>query len=87
MVEEKFTIKRPEGFHLKPAANLFETAKKFDCKTNIVYNEQTIEANNVIAIVAACIDCNSSFTVLCDGPEEKECLDAIKKLAKNNFDN
>lgn len=85
MVSETITINTKAGFHLRPAGVLSKKASEFNCTTTLIHNENRINTKSVMLIVAECIKTGHEVTFECDGPQEKECLQAIIDLASTNF--
>lgn len=80
MVERKVTVVNPTGLHLRPAGLLCQTSMKFDSKVMIFYKEKEINAKSVLNVMASGIRCGDEITVHCDGPDEKEAIEAVCNL-------
>ena len=79
MVERKVTVVNPTGLHLRPAGLLCQTSMKFD------YKEKEINAKSVLNVMASGIRCGDEITVHCDGPDEKEAIEAVCNLIETGL--
>ena len=87
MVERKVTVVNPTGLHLRPAGLLCQTSMKFDSKVMIFYKEKEINAKSVLNVMASVIRCGDEITVHCDGPDEKEAMEAVCDLIETGLHN
>lgn len=85
MVERKVTVVNPTGLHLRPAGLLCQTSMKFDSKVMIFYKEKEINAKSVLNVMASGIRCGDEITVHCDGPDEKEVIEAVCNLIETGL--
>ena len=90
MVERKVTVVNPTGLHLRPAGLLCQTSMKFDSKVMIFYKEKEINAKKIVAksvlnVMASGIRCGDEITVHCDGPDEKEAIEAVCNLIETGL--
>ena len=85
MVERKVTVVNPTGLHLRPAGLLCQTSMKFDSKVMIFYKEKEINAKSVLNVMASGIRCGDEITVHCDGPDEKEAIEAVCNLIETGL--
>lgn len=80
MVSRTFVIKNNAGLHLKPAALLCEEAIKYQSSITLKSGTVTTNAKSVLNVLSACVKCNDSITLICDGEDEQEALDALESL-------
>ncbi len=85
MIKKSFTIKNKTGLHARPAAMLVKTTGKF--KSDIFISKDGLEVNgkSIMGVMTLAAESGSVIDVTMDGPDEKELLDALEKLIKNDF--
>ncbi len=78
MVQITVTIKNPTGLHARPAASFLKVVKQFPCRTTLIRGGETINAKSMIALMSAGIECGQEVTIVCDGEQEQEALEALQ---------
>ncbi|WP_029323240.1 HPr family phosphocarrier protein [Butyrivibrio sp. AE3004] len=77
MITQKVTIKNPTGLHLRPAGNLCKVAMNYKSHITFMYGENSANAKSVLSVLGACIKCGDELEFKCEGPDEKEAMDAL----------
>lgn len=77
MLSQKIKITNPTGLHLRPAGNLCREAMKYKCKVTFEYDGNSANAKSVLSVLGACIKFGDEITLICDGEDEEEALNAI----------
>ena len=85
MVSQKVTIKNPTGLHLRPAGILCKEAMQFKAHITFLYRGNIANAKSVLSVLGACIKTGDELEFICDGPDEKEALEAIITIVKNGL--
>ena len=85
MVSKKIQVVNPTGLHLRPAGLVCQTSMKFTPKVNLLYKDKEINAKSVLNVMAAGIKCGTEIEVCCEGPDEKEALEAVCKLIETEL--
>lgn len=80
MVSQTFVIRNHAGLHLKPAAMLCTEAIKYKSSITLSFADTETNAKSVLSVLSACVKCNDSITISCDGPDENEALECLRKL-------
>lgn len=80
MVSKTFIIKNNAGLHLKPAALLCEEAIKYQSSITLRSGTVTTNAKSVLNVLSACVKCNDSITLICEGEDEQEALENLGRL-------
>lgn len=80
MVSQTFVIRNHAGLHLKPAAMLCTEAIKYKSSITLSFADTETNAKSVLSVLSACVKCNDSITISCDGPDENEALESLRKL-------
>ena len=83
MVSEKVIIKNPTGLHLRPAGLFCKTAMEFKSKITVYkktrYEDVTANAKSVLSVLGACIKSGDVITLICEGEDEEEAMEAMIK--------
>lgn len=77
MVSQKVTIINPTGLHLRPAGQLCEKAMKFQSKVSFEKEGNIGNAKSVLSVLGACVKTGEEITIICEGVDEAEALEAI----------
>lgn len=81
MVSEKIIIDCPQGIHLRPAGSLCETAMQFASHVTLeLPNGRSANAKSVLSVLAAGVRCGDEILLKCDGSDEQEALEKVKKV-------
>lgn len=77
MVSKKVTVKNPTGLHLRPAGNLCKEAMKYKSMIKFQFHNTTANAKSVLSVLGACVKSGDEITLICEGEDEQEALDAL----------
>lgn len=77
MLSQAIKIMNPTGLHLRPAGNLCNEAMKYKSKVTFEYRGNTANAKSVLSVLGACIKSGDEITLICDGEDEQEALEAL----------
>ena len=85
MIQKDFVIKNENGFHARPAGVLVKEIKPFTCSVTLKLNDKEFNAKSILGVMSACIKSNDTITMVCDGSDEKECMEAITKAIESGL--
>ncbi|MCK5242622.1 HPr family phosphocarrier protein [bacterium] len=85
MMEKEVVIENKLGMHLRAAAMFIETGNKFQCQIHLRKDERMVNAKSIMGLMALGAACDSKLTVVTDGEDEKEALEALVQLIQNRF--
>ena len=85
MVNASTVIKNSSGLHLRPAGVLCKEALKYKPKVSFRMGNTTANAKSVLSVLGACVKSGDEIEFVCDGPDEKEALAAMLRLAEEGF--
>lgn len=85
MLSKNLTVVNPSGLHLRPAGVLSQTAMKFKCDVTIQCGEKKIIAKSVLNVMAAGIKAGTDITLICDGEDEAEAMEAISQAIESGL--
>ena len=85
MVSKEVKITNPTGLHLRPAGNLCKEAMKYKSKITFTYGANVANAKSVLSVLGACIKFGDEITLICEGEDEKEALDALVEFMEKGL--
>ncbi len=86
MTTKKVTIKNRAGIHARPAALIVNTANEYDSEVYLEKDEMRINGKSIMGIITLGAGFNSEISVMADGEDEAEAVDAIAQLFENRFE-
>jgi phosphocarrier protein len=86
MREQKVTIRNRAGIHARPAALLVQTANQFSSEIFFEKNSEKINAKSIMGIITLGATYKSEITIIADGPDDKEAVEALATLFENKFE-
>lgn len=86
MTTKTVTIKNRAGIHARPAALIAQTANRFASEILIEREDTRINAKSIMGIITMAASYNTELTLVADGADEKEAVDAINALFDNKFE-
>jgi len=85
MVQKELTILNRLGLHARPAAQIVQTAAKFQSDVEITKDHVTINAKSIMGVMMLAAEFGSSVCVTAKGTDEVQALAALEKLFNEKF--
>ena len=85
MIELQITITNSAGLHARPAAQFVQKAASFKSKIKISANQKVADGKSILAVMSMGLKQNAQVVITAEGEDEKECIQALEELIKNNF--
>lgn len=85
MVSRKVTVTNPTGLHLRPAGNLCKKAMKYKSMITFQFRDTTANAKSVLSVLGACVKSGDEITLICEGEDEQEALDALTAAVESGL--
>ena len=85
MVSRTFTKKNRAGLHLKPAAALCTEAIKYQSSITLTFGNTTTNAKSVLNVLSACVKCEDTIILTCDGEDEEMALENLTRLIESGL--
>lgn len=79
MVKKDVTVKSVSGLHARPGSNLVELSLTFNSDIKLIHNGNNINAKEILEVMMGNINCGDKLTVLVEGDDEQQALDAVCK--------
>lgn len=85
MIEEVLIIKNKHGLHARPAAQFVKIAGRFKSDIKVIKDELVINGKSIMGIMMLAAEPGSEISIITDGPDEREAIDALKELILKDF--
>ena len=85
MVSRKVTVTNPTGLHIRPAGNLCKEAMKYKSMITFQFRDTTANAKSVLSVLGACVKSGDEITLICEGEDEQEALDALTAAVESGL--
>jgi len=86
MLRKEFTIENEVGLHARPASVLVQTANRFVSTITIIKRDgEKANAKSIINVLSLGVEKGTKITIEIEGEDEKEAMEAITSLIKNDF--
>lgn len=86
MTERHLEIVNRLGLHARAAAKLVHTAGRFGCNVTLVKEGEAVDAKSILGLMALGAAKGAKISIICDGVDESEAIEAISELIENRFD-
>jgi phosphocarrier protein len=86
LIEKKVTIINKFGLHARPAMRFVETANKFSCSIDVSKESLKVDAKSIMAVMRLAAAQNAVLTILVDGEDAEEAMEALTSLIESGFD-
>ena len=85
MTNREVTVTNDAGIHTRPASLIVKTASRFDSDIFIRKGDYEINGKSVIGVMTLAAAPGATLTLVADGPDEVEALDALEDLFDRGF--
>lgn len=89
MIEKEFVMENRLGLHARPAALFVQTGSRFKCGVKVAKESDgekiVVNGKSVMGLMMLAVACGESISLMLDGPDEKEALEAFKALFAEKF--
>ncbi len=86
MTERDLEICNRLGLHARAAAKLVHTAGRFGCEVTLIKEGEAVDAKSILGLMAIGAAQGTKISIVCDGEDESEAIDAVTGLIQNKFD-
>ena len=85
MHENKATILKQIGLHARPATFLIQKANEFKSSIWIEKDERRVNAKSLLGVLSLGVAKDATISIIADGPDEVEAVDALCALINSDF--
>ena len=85
MYSKEVTLQNQVGLHARPATFFIQKANEFKSSIWVEKEERKVNAKSLLGILSLGITRGTAITIIADGLDEKEAVDALYELIDTNF--
>ncbi|MBQ2830087.1 MAG: HPr family phosphocarrier protein [Oscillospiraceae bacterium] len=85
MYTQEVTIKNEVGLHARPATFFIQKANEFKSGIWVEKDARRVNAKSLLGVLSLGITKDMSITLIADGVDEKEAVEALAELAASNL--
>lgn len=79
MVKGIIDLRDVSRLHLRPATKLGKIACQYKCSVKLVSGNISANVKSIISLLGSCVKFEDEVELICDGEDENEAFEAIKK--------
>ena len=83
MYTREITVKNEVGLHARPATYFIQKATEFTSGIWVEKEERRVNAKSLLGVLSLGIMKDTTVTLIADGSDEKEAVDALAELIEN----
>ena len=83
MYTREITVKNEVGLHARPATYFIQKANEFKSGSWVEKEERRVNAKSLLGVLSLGIMKDTTVTLIADGSDEKEAVDALAELIEN----
>ena len=85
MYTQEITVNNEVGLHARPATFFIQKANEYKCSIWVERDERRVNAKSLLGVLSLGIVKGTTITLIADGVDEKEAVDALTSLIESNF--
>lgn len=85
MIKQTARIVNKLGLHARPSAQLVTAATKFQSEIYFTKGDLKINGKSIMGVMMLAAEMGSELIVECDGPDEKETMEALLEVISSGF--
>ncbi len=85
MVSREVLVNNQVGLHARPATFFIQKANEFKCGIWVEKDGRRVNAKSLLGVLSLGIVKGTTITIIADGAEEDEAVEALNELISSNF--
>lgn len=85
MLSKTVIVQNQVGLHARPATFFIQKSNEFKSSIWVEKEERRVNAKSLLGVLSLGITKGTEITIITDGTDEKEALDALESLVESNF--
>ncbi len=85
MISKAIVVQNQVGLHARPATFFIQKSNEFKSSIWVEKDERRVNAKSLLGVLSLGITKGTEVTVIADGADEKEAIDALEALVESNF--
>ncbi len=74
------------GLHARAAAKFVTLASEYNCDVQLEHNSKKVNGKSIMGVMMLAASNGTELTLIADGEDEQQALDALSSLVNNRFD-
>jgi phosphocarrier protein len=76
----EFVIRKKEGLHARPAANITQAAERYQSRITIRQGSRELNGKSLMGLLALKAACGDTLTVIIDGEDEEKAEEGMHDI-------
>lgn len=85
MVSKEVTVNNSVGLHARPATFFIQRANLFKSSIWVEKDDRRVNAKSLLGVLSLGIVKGTSITIIADGSDEEDAVEALVGIIENNF--
>jgi phosphocarrier protein HPr len=85
MYSKEVVLQNQVGLHARPATFFIQKANEFKSSIWVEKDERKVNAKSLLGVLSLGIARGTTISIIADGVDEKEAVDALIELIESNF--
>lgn len=85
MVSKAIVVQNQVGLHARPATFFIQKSNEFKASIWVEKDERRVNAKSLLGVLSLGITKGTEITIIADGLNEKDAIDALENLVESNF--
>lgn len=85
MFTQEVTVNNEVGLHARPATYFIQKANEFESGIWVEKEERRVNAKSLLGVLSLGIVKGTTITLIADGPDAKEAVEALAQLVDNQL--
>lgn len=85
MFTQEVTVNNEVGLHARPATYFIQKANEFKSDIWVEKDERRVNAKSLLGVLSLGIVKGTAITLIADGPDAKEAVEALAQLVDNQL--
>ena len=85
MFTQEVTVNNEVGLHARPATYFIQKANEFKSGICLLKKERRVNAKSLLGVLSLGIVKGTTITLIADGPDAKEAVEALAQLVDNQL--
>ena len=86
MYMKEATVNNQVGLHARPATFFIQKANEFKSSIWVEKDERRVNAKSLLGVLSLGVVKGTAISLIADGADEKEAVDALVELISGNFE-
>ncbi len=85
MLSKTIVVRNQVGLHARPATFFIQKSNEFKSSIWVEKDERRVNAKSLLGVLSLGITKGMEITIITDGTDEKEAIEALEALIESNF--